>query len=257
MSDDSIRIKDSLRLVGHATLATLEVLESRGLLAPGSVVRDIALVLGRLIEVIMAWPGDYAEPEFSWVKTVIAKAEGKGIKIAGAPFGVEESVNILMELDSDDDDDGEGDGWEDEDRALGMRESAWIEEVSSRKFISSLGIEMPTNPSFCHSLKSTKTTMMISVAASTISPRRSGLLARLTLEQRFHVWGVGYTCTSILPVGTLPVVGLDYALVIQSSYHCRLYSHCDFRTNSWLHTSTHIQPSTKPMQGGSFSRLHL
>jgi hypothetical protein len=185
MSDDSVRIKDSLRLVGEATLATLEVLESRGLLAPGSVVKDIALVLGRLIEVIMAWPGDYAEPEFSWVKDVIAKAEGKGIKIEGAPFGVEESVNIFMEVDSDDDDDDEGDGWKDEDRALRVRKSDWIEEVGSRKFVSSLRVETPTNPYICYSSKISKTTMMRSVAATTILPIGvSGLLAWLEIELR-------------------------------------------------------------------------
>jgi hypothetical protein len=127
MSDDSIRIKDTLHLIGHATLATLELLESRGLLAPDSEVKDIALVLGLLIEVIMSWPGHYNEPEFSWVKTVITKAEGKGISIAGAPFGVEESVKKIKES---------------KDKGPRLSKSAWNREVGSRIFISSLGIQI-------------------------------------------------------------------------------------------------------------------
>jgi hypothetical protein len=175
MSDDSVRIKESLCLVGDATLATLELLESRGLLAPDSVVRDIALVLGKLIEVLMVWPGGYDEPEFAWVKAVIAKVEGHRISIAEAPFGVEESVRKCKEMDcDDDDDDDEDDEWEDEVKAPELTRSAWVKEVGSliRKFISSLSMQIRADHYFYHSSMHSRIATVRSVAANTISARR-------------------------------------------------------------------------------------
>ena len=134
MSDDSQRILDTLQLIGHAILATLEILESKGLLKPDSYVKDISLVLGLLVEVVMVWPSGYDEPEFSWVKAMISKAKENGIVVAGAPFGVEDKVKKFEELeyyddDSEDEDDENGDENADQAKTSGLLKSDWEGEV--------------------------------------------------------------------------------------------------------------------------------
>lgn len=99
MSDDSQGIRETLQLVGRAVMTTLTVPESHGLLKPECPIRDISLVLGRLIEIVMDWSGSSEQEEFSWVKEMIAKAKENGIVIAGAPFGVEKHVEKFEDLD--------------------------------------------------------------------------------------------------------------------------------------------------------------
>lgn len=72
MSDDSQGIRETLQLVGRAVMTTLTVPESHGLLKPECPIRDISLVLGRLIEIVMDWSGSSEQEEFSWVEEMIA-----------------------------------------------------------------------------------------------------------------------------------------------------------------------------------------
>lgn len=99
MSDISDDIRSTLRLIGYAVLATMKVLDSKDLLRPDSPIKDFSLVIGLLRDALMVWPGSYNEPEFLWAKTVITKCKEKGIKLADAPFGIEENVKKFEEMD--------------------------------------------------------------------------------------------------------------------------------------------------------------
>lgn len=116
MSDDSERIQHTLKLIGYATLATLNLLDSCGLLAPDSPIKDIPLVLGLLIEALFAWPGGCDEEEFTWLKTAVAKVKEKGYVIAGAPYAVEKNVKVCEEMAVEGEDDIDED--EDEDKEI-------------------------------------------------------------------------------------------------------------------------------------------
>jgi hypothetical protein len=104
MSDDSERIRHTLQLVGYAVLATLDVLQANDLLKADSPLKDLPLVLGRLVDVVMEWPGDCGEDELSWVKQMAVKAKEHGVVIAGAPFGIEERLKTVEEIDIEEDD---------------------------------------------------------------------------------------------------------------------------------------------------------
>lgn len=101
-SDDADQIQQTLKMVGGAVMCTLDLLKCKGLLAPDSPIKNIALVLGRLHELDGIWPGGPGEAELAWVEAAITMAKQNGITFEGAPYGVESMAGGIVS-DAEDD----------------------------------------------------------------------------------------------------------------------------------------------------------
>ena len=99
MSDISDDILDTLRMIGGAYLCTLKALKKNGLLKKDSPIRNIALVLMMIRDLVQGWPGGPEEEELSWVDAAMHKAAKNGVEFREAPFGIEEGVE---DIDPDD-----------------------------------------------------------------------------------------------------------------------------------------------------------
>jgi hypothetical protein len=94
MCDDIQQIAATMKLLGYAILATMDVLKKNDLLKADSKVKDLSLVLAMYLEMVAQW--EEMEDELDWRVPMIQKAEANGIKLS-EPNGIEDRVTTLKE----------------------------------------------------------------------------------------------------------------------------------------------------------------
>lgn len=101
LGDNGDEILETLQILGGAVICTLDVLEKHDLLKPNSAIRNIALVLGMLRQIIEAWPGDNDDHGLSWNDAIVHKAMKHGIEFRGAPHGIDKVNEVVNACDDE------------------------------------------------------------------------------------------------------------------------------------------------------------
>lgn len=91
-TDDADGVLHTLKMIGGSVFATLNVLEKHGMLCADSPIKNLAFILGVLYENTREWLGDDDEPDLSWAKAMIRRAQLCGIEFKDAPYNIQSTL---------------------------------------------------------------------------------------------------------------------------------------------------------------------